>query len=80
MDLDCWINDFMAAGDEDIILTEEGYKIIKDKYRKEIDKFFQEMDDSAAEGNNNVKHNMDWSFDLPLTEEELAQPLCQTWN
>ena len=74
-DFDCWLNDSNAYGTGDMILTKEGFKIIGDKYSKEINEFYQDMADSAAEDNNNAKQNMDWSVDLPLNEEELAQPL-----
>ena len=75
IDFDCWLNDSNAYGTGDMILTKEGFKIIGDKYSKEINEFYQDMADSAAEDNNNSKDNMDWSVDLPLDEEELAQSL-----
>ena len=75
IDFDCWLNDSNAYGTGDMILTKEGFKIIGYKYSKEINEFYQDMADSAAEDNNNSKHNMDWSVDLPFDEEELAQSL-----
>ncbi|WP_051931461.1 IS21 family transposase [Clostridium sp. KNHs214] len=39
LDYDCWINDFMAVCDAECILTDEGYKIIHNKYEKEIQEF-----------------------------------------
>ena len=34
--LDCWVNDLMAADDEDRILSDEGFEALKQKYEKEI--------------------------------------------
>ena len=39
LDFDCYINDFMATCDEETILTDEGYELIKNKYEKEIQEF-----------------------------------------
>lgn len=42
LDYDCWINDFMAVCEGECILTEEGYKIIGEKYKEDIQEFINE--------------------------------------
>ena len=41
LDFDCYINDFMSA--DRFILTDEGYKIIGEKYRTEIQDFIEDL-------------------------------------
>ena len=43
LDFDCWVNDFMAVSEEDTILSDEGYEIIKKKYEKEINELIEEF-------------------------------------
>ena len=43
IDFDCYINDLMAFGEADSILTDEGYRAIGEKYNKEIEAFIEEM-------------------------------------
>ena len=43
LDFDCWVNDFMAMGEADSILTAEGYEVIKNKYSKEIEKLLEDI-------------------------------------
>ena len=43
LDYDCWINDFMAASEEECILTKEGFEIIGEKYNEDIQKFINEQ-------------------------------------
>ena len=43
LDFDCWVNDFMAMGEADSILTTEGYEVIKNKYSKEIEKLLEDI-------------------------------------
>ena len=40
---DCWVNDLMAMDKNECILTEEGFKIIKEKYSGDIDDFIKDM-------------------------------------
>ena len=40
---DCFINDLMAASENECILTDEGFNVIKDKYSAQIDEFINEM-------------------------------------
>lgn len=40
---DCWVNDLMAVSESESILTEEGFRIIKEKYSSEIDEFIKDM-------------------------------------
>lgn len=55
LDFDCWVNDFMAASMDDCILTDEGYRIIQDRYSEEIRELVESMlpvdsDDKETEG------------------------------
>ena len=55
LDFDCWVNDFMAASMDDCILTDEGYRIIRDRYSEEIRELVESMmpvdsDDKETEG------------------------------
>ena len=43
IDFDCWVHDYMAVSKTDCILTDEGYEIIKQKYKNRIDKLLEEM-------------------------------------
>ena len=43
IDFDCYINDLMAFSEADSILTDEGYRVIGEKYNKEIEEFIEEM-------------------------------------
>lgn len=43
LDFDCWVNDFMAVSKEEIILSDEGYEIIKGKYEKEIEELIEDF-------------------------------------
>lgn len=36
LDFDCWVSDFMATDKDECILTDEGYRIIQDRYSEEI--------------------------------------------
>jgi len=49
LDLDCWIHDYMATCAEECILTDEGYKVIKQKYKKDIEAFIEDMRKEAEE-------------------------------
>ncbi len=40
---DCWVNDFMAISESESILTEEGFRMIKEKYSNEVDEFLTDM-------------------------------------
>ena len=50
LDYDCWMNDFMAAYKAEVILTDEGYEIIRSRYEKEITDFIEEQ--TALHGEN----------------------------
>ncbi len=83
LDFDCWVNDFMCYSESDCILTDEGYKIIKEKYRKEIDNFITEMKEADYEYKESLKNappikftNNTGETDLPFglgekTDEQL---------
>mgnify|MGYP000161162760 CR=1 FL=1 len=43
LDFDCWVNDFMAVSKDECILTDEGYKTIKEKYSTEINELIKDM-------------------------------------
>ena len=43
IDFDCWVHDYMAFSKTDCILTDEGYEIVKQKYKNRIDKLLEEM-------------------------------------
>lgn len=73
--LDCWLNDSMALSDEETILSQEGFRIIGEKYSKEITEFHQDMANHANENNQTEDNNVYLPLDLPLTEEEIAQLL-----
>lgn len=61
---DCWVNDFMANDDTDIILTNEGFDIFKKKYEPEINNFMEEMIRQAKEEENtNYSEDLDFSLD-----------------
>ena len=74
LDVDCWVNDFMAMSDADCILTDEGYEVIKNKYSKEIDDLLEEMrlEHTREEANaairyeeyENIPANSDFDFKI----------------
>lgn len=43
LDFDCWVNDFMAVSRNEIILSDEGYEILKKKYAKEINELIEQF-------------------------------------
>lgn len=43
IDFDCWVHDYMAAESSECILTDEGYEIIKEKYRQRINELLESM-------------------------------------
>lgn len=71
--LDCWLNDSMALSDEETILSQEGFRIIGEKYSKEINEFHQDMANQANENSQTENNNNNLLLDLSLTEEERAQ-------
>jgi len=50
LDYDCWMNDFMAAYKSEVILSDEGYEIIRSRYEREITDFIEEQ--TALHGGN----------------------------
>lgn len=46
---DCWVNDLMAVSNEDCILSEDGFEIIKDKYTDAIDEFIAGMNEQYGD-------------------------------
>ena len=71
--LDCWLNDSMAFSDEETILSQEGFRIIGEKYNKEITDFHKDMVNQANEKSQIEDNNDNLLLDLSLTEEERAQ-------
>ncbi len=71
--LDCWLNDSMAFSDEETILSEEGFRIIGEKYNKEITEFHKDMVNQANEKSQIEDNNDNLLLDLSLTEEERTQ-------
>ena len=61
LDLDCWIHDFMAPCDEECILTNEGYKVIKQKYEKDIEVFIEDMRKETEKNDNSKYENTEAS-------------------
>ena len=53
LDFDCWVNDFMATDMGDCILTDEGYRIIQERYSEDITELIEGMmtanDDNETE-------------------------------
>ncbi len=41
--LDCWVNDLIATDDTDLILSNEGFEALKQKYEKEIDVILKDI-------------------------------------
>lgn len=68
LDLDCWIHDFMAPCAEDCILTDEGYKVIKKKYEKDIESFIEDMRKEAEEYENSKHEYPDEDSGIPLPD------------
>ena len=73
LDFDCWVNDFMAVSKSDIILSDEGYEILKKKYAKEIDtlieQFCKEHEEEQREHEEYIKQNPD---EKPLEEQLMS--------
>lgn len=66
IDFDCYINDFMAAGDSDCVLTEEGYYILQKKYAKEIEEFINDMKEQVL---TIESEDSEWEIDLDPNAE-----------
>ena len=65
--LDCWVNDLMAADDEDRILSDEGFEALKQKYEKEIDAILEDISCQYSTG-----ENTNISDDLNLDSAEVT--------
>ena len=68
IDFDCFTNDLMAFSDADCVLTKEGYKIIGDKYDKEIKEFVLDLKEQWEIPDNNIrtKDEIHWDLDEEL--------------
>lgn len=58
LDLDCWIHDYMAPCSAECILTDEGYKVIKKKYEKDIEAFIEDIRKEAEEYENSNQEDI----------------------
>lgn len=65
LDFDCWVNDFMAMGEADSILTTEGYEVIKNKYSKEIEKLLEDI---------RLEHERDEAEEAIRIQEHISVP------
>lgn len=67
LDFDCWVNDFMCVSESECILTDEGYRIIMARYKKEIDEYIEDMRKEDEEYKASLEE-ITFSYDPDLKE------------
>lgn len=76
IDFDCFTNDMMAFSDADCILTQEGYKIIGDKYEKEIEELVADLREQwgISDDDNDIETKKELRSDLELNDSHEEFP------
>ena len=77
IDFDCWVHDYMAASSCEYILSDEGYEIIKNKYKKQIDDLLEELriEHEKEELEANLRYEEDLRSAPDMSEMDIILPL-----